>query len=174
MYAVRSLVACLALTVGVSCAPRYRPLLLEAGPAERESLLGAWSGTYDIEGGRRGDIGFTLAADGEQASGDVLMIADGAHRAYRRTAPGSQGPGVPPVESEILTIRFVRAVDGKVTGVLTPYWDPERACEATATFGGIVDGFTMDGTFRSTCGAGGPTYSGRWTMRRTGPVPRRE
>ena len=70
----------------------------------------------------------------------------------------------------MLTIRFVRADDGRLTGALTPYWDPDRRCLATATFRGVVDGRVMDGTFRSTCDAGGPTYTGRWTMRRTGPA----
>jgi hypothetical protein len=67
----------------------------------------------------------------------------------------------------------VQARNGRVTGALTPYWDPDRGCQATATFEGSVDGRFMDGRFRSTCAAGGPTYTGRWTLRRTGPAPRR-
>jgi hypothetical protein len=70
------------------------------------------------------------------------------------------------VQSELLSIRFIRAEDGRVSGMLTPYWDPERACTAQATFSGKVDGASMDGTFVSTCDRGVPTYTGRWTMRR--------
>jgi hypothetical protein len=173
MHPARILAVSLALITGASCAPRYRPVSLDAPPTDREALLGAWRGSYRIEGGRRGDLGFTLAAGDEQAYGDVLMIAHGAPHPYRRVGAGEPRPGVPPVEAQVLTIRFVRAIDGRLTGALTPYWDPDRACEATATFYGIVDGRVMDGTFRSTCAAGGPTYTGRWTMRRTGPAPQR-
>ena len=173
MKPVRALAAFIALIVGVSCAPRHRPVALDAGPADREALLGSWQGSYRIAGGRRGTIEFTLTAGGDQAYGDVLMIADGARRAYRRSPPDERRIGALPVESEVLTIRFVRAIDGRLTGALTPYWDPDRRCLANATFRGVVDGRVMDGTFRSTCGAGGPTYTGRWTMRRGGPAPRR-
>jgi hypothetical protein len=173
MHSARTLAACVALMMGVSCAPRYRPMSLDATSVDRESLLGSWSGDYRIDGGRRGSIGFTLAPGDDQAYGDVLMIADGARRPYRRTSAEAQRPAVPPVESQVLTIRFVHALDGRLTGALTPYWDPDRACQATATFQGVVDGRVMDGTFRSTCGEGGPTYTGRWTMHRSGPAPKR-
>jgi hypothetical protein len=173
MRSTCALTACLALTMGVACVPRYRPVALDATPADRESLLGSWRGSYRVDGGHPGTIGFTLAAGDDQAYGDVVMMAAGARRPYARTALESPRPGVPPVEAQVLTIRFVRALDGRLTGALTPYWDPDRACQANATFHGVVDGRGMDGTFRSTCAAGGPTYTGRWTMRRTGPAPRR-
>jgi hypothetical protein len=173
MKPVHTLAASIALIVGVSCAPRHRPVALDAGPVDREALLGSWQGSYRIAGGRQGTIGFTLAAGDDQAYGDVLMIPDGAKRAYRRSPPDGPRTGALPVESEVLTIRFVRAIDGRLTGALTPYWDPDRRCLATATFRGVVDGRVMDGTFRSTCDAAGPTYTGRWAMRRTGPAPRR-
>ena len=169
----RALAACLVLTMASACAPRYRPAALDATAADREALLGSWRGSYRIDGGRRGTIGFTLAAGEHEAYGDVLMIADGTKRPYRPATSERQSPGVPPLEAQVLTIRFVRAVDGRLTGALTPYWDPDRGCQAAATFHGIVDGRFMDGTFRSTCTTGGPTYTGRWTMRRTGSAPRR-
>lgn len=60
------------------------------------------------------------------------MIADESGWPYRRYAPTS---GATPVEpfTELLTIRFVRAVDGQISGDLEPYWDPDRRCQASAT-----------------------------------------
>jgi hypothetical protein len=104
-------------------------------------------------------------------SGDVLMVAEGAREPYTRSMPDGlpRGEGASSY-AEVLTISFVRAIDGQLTGAITPYWDPARHCLANATFRGVVDGDRMNGTLLSTCGGGPPTYAGRWAMRRKGPA----
>jgi hypothetical protein len=95
------------------------------------------------------------------------MIPNGALQPYARSMPdGLPRDRGPVVQAELLSIRFVRADDGRVSGTLTPYWDPDRSCAAHATFTGTVDGGSMSGTFVSTCDRGAPTYTGRWAMRR--------
>jgi hypothetical protein len=155
------------VSLEAACASRAQPVALQADAAAREALLGSWQGSYTIEGRRGGLISFTLLAGQEEAHGDVLMIPTGAAQPYGRLTPDVlPRTGGPVVESELLSIRFVRAENGRVSGTLTPYWDPARSCVAQATFSGTVDGRSMRGTFLSICDRGLPTYMGRWTMRR--------
>ena len=161
----------LALVTAVLCttvcsSPRH-PIALTASPADHEALLGSWTGTYTIDRLRGGMIDFTLQEGSGEAFGDVLMIPRGADRAYGPFSPGSTYRGTGPyADPEVLTVRFARAEDGRLTGALTPYWDPDRRCTATALFRGELAGSAMSGTFVSTCDVGAPTYSGRWQMRR--------
>ena len=99
------------------------------------------------------------------------MIADGTKQRYapHRRGPAGYGAADPAPRSEVLTIRFVRATDGHLSGALTPYWDPDRQCEATATFDGSLTGARMEGTFLSVCEGGVLAYRGRWTMYRKVP-----
>jgi hypothetical protein len=53
-------------------------------------------------------------------------------------------------------------------GMLDPYWDRERGCEATATFYGVLGDGTIEGQFVFTCRGGMPALRGRWWVRRTG------
>jgi hypothetical protein len=156
-----------------ACASRPQPVTLYAGPADRQALLGSWKGSYGIEGRRGGIIEFTLTAAGDQAFGDVLMIAEGARQPYARTSPEGGPATAQAPRTELLNIRFVRARDGQLTGELTPYWDPDRRCQAVATFRGVVDGNRMDGTLLSRCESGSPVYMGRWSTTRVGPAPQR-
>jgi hypothetical protein len=168
--------ACAVVTtiVAAGCGQRSHPVALDASPMDREALVGDWEGSYRIEGKRGGSIVFTLGPRGDQVSGDVLMVAEGAREPYTQSMPDGLPRGAGPSGySEVLTIRFVRAIDGQLTGEITPYWDPARRCLAQATFRGVVDGNRMDGTLVSTCEGGPPTYTGRWAMRRKGPAPPR-
>jgi len=174
MPLTRFAIAVVTALVAAGCASRSHPVTLDASPVDREALLGAWDGSYRIEGRRGGSIAFTLGPRGDQVSGDVLMVAEGAREPYTRSMPDGlpRGPGLGGY-SDVLTIRFVRAIDGQLTGAIAPYWDPDRSCLATATFRGTVDGNRWDGTLISTCEGGPPTYTGRWAMRRKGPAPPR-
>jgi hypothetical protein len=152
---------------GAACVTPRRPLVLTASPSDHESLIGKWSGHYTIDRQRGGLIDFELTSGKGEAFGDVLMIPRGAERAYGPRPPeAGQGGTGPYVSPEVLTIRFVRAEDGTLTGALTPYWDPDRRCTATAVFRGAVGGAAISGTFVSTCDRGAPTYTGRWQLRR--------
>jgi len=161
-------IALLLLALAAACAPRSRPVTLDATARDREALLGSWRGSYSIDFQRGGSISFVLRAGDTDAHGDVLMVPKGAQRPYG-LPPGTGGPrpqGGPVIDAELLTIRFVQASGGHVTGTLVPYWDPDRACVASATFDGRLDGGRMSGTFLSTCERGVPTWTGRWSMRR--------
>ena len=160
------LTALCTLVMAGGCAQRSRPIALDARPADREALQGVWRGTYSIEGRRGGVIDFELAPGEPQARGDILLIARGAFRPGARGAAEAAGPGVAPAATELLTFRFVRAADGRLDGSVSPYWDPDRGCRATATFAGTIARGAMAGTLTSTCDDGGPRYLGRGSMRR--------
>ena len=158
-----------ALMSAGGCAYRPRPVVLQAAPAEWKSMVGTWRGSYSTSNGRRrGLIDFTLAAGDGQAYGDVLMIpADSRDRyAPMQNGTGADGPRDVASTSKLLTIRFIRASDGRLMGAMTPYWDPDRGCEATATFYGAIREGRMEGTFTSMCAAGMQALKGRWTVER--------
>jgi hypothetical protein len=150
------------------CASFSPPIPVDATPADVELLTGEWYGHYlgDEPRSRRGTIVFDLTAGEDHAHGSVLMIPAGSTRAYERhrgepaARPGETAP------PEVLTIRFVRAIDGLVSGALDPYWDPERNCTARTTFRGVIQDGTISGTFTTTFGAAVTEASGRWTVTR--------
>jgi hypothetical protein len=167
MQPARLVIALVALSLGTACASRSRAVTLQAEPAAREALLGSWRGSYTIDRRRGGIISFTLLPGDADAHGDVVMIPHGVAEPYGRAMPdGLPRNGGPVTQPEPLSIRFIRAEEGRVSGMLTPYWDPERACTARATFAGTVERDSMTGTFVSMCDRGVPTYTGLWTMRR--------
>jgi hypothetical protein len=145
-----------------ACAP-VPPIALGGTPADLEQLVGEWEGEYTGgPHGRSGSIVFTLAAGEDHAHGDVLMVPQGAERGY------SPYPGRPTSDElpQVLTIRFVNSHDGRVTGSLERYWDPDARCAASAAFRGIVSGYVMEGTFTSACDDGRVPALGRWKVRR--------
>jgi hypothetical protein len=138
-----------------ACVSTSAPVKVVGTPSEISALAGHWEGEYSSKAtGRLGSILFDLVAGEDHAHGDVLMTPRGSANPYRPSRrPGGQGP--PPAEaSQILTIRFIRAEDGKVSGTLDPYWDPDCNCEVTTTFVGQVKGDTVEGTFSSERNAG--------------------
>ena len=168
MRMTSTFVAILGIALGPACAYHPRPFVLQAGQADRESMIGTWRGDYSVPNGRHGLIDFTLAAGDDQAYGDVLMIADDARQPYLRY-PGRGGPDAGAAlgaRSQVLTIRFVRAAHRQLTGAMTSYWDPDRRCEATATFYGTISRSTMEGTFVSLCDNGVQAFRGRWKVTR--------
>ena len=122
---------------------------------------------------RRGLIEFTLSAGDEQASGDVTMIAESTRAPYRPYPPGD--PRLSPIDApytQRLTIRFVRADQGQISGTIASYWDPDRACQASATFLGSAQPRLIEGTFVSTCQDGVRQLHGKWRVTRQ-PAPSR-
>ena len=60
-----------------ACGPAMRPVRFQATTTEWRRLAGEWRGDYWMrDHDRHGRIAFTLVADKETASGDVLMISD--------------------------------------------------------------------------------------------------
>jgi len=150
-----------------ACVSPLNRFSIDASPDLLAAMAGRWTGEYD--GLRHGLIDFTLAADSNSAYGDVLMTpATGesptpmSGTTAFRYGPAGQN------RSTILTIHFVHVDRGRVMGMLDPYWDRERGCEATATFYGVLGDGTIEGQFVSTCRGGMPALRGRWWVRRTG------
>jgi hypothetical protein len=144
------------------------------GPVQDlDRLAGEWQGEYvgDPAHGRRGSISFKLVAGEGHAHGDVLMIPAGQTAPYGRR-PGRVDADTPPVErterapDPILTIRLVLANGRTVTGVLDPYWDPDRSTEATTTFQGVLTDDTIQGTFTTAYASGAARTAGTWTVKR--------
>jgi hypothetical protein len=153
------------LTSGCAFMP---PVRLEGTPADLEMLSGQWNGEYTSPAlGRRGSIEFKLVAGQNQASGSVLMIPQASGRPYERGSlehPPESSGGQP--SSQLLTIRFVRASAGTISGMLDPYWDPDRNCEARTVFNGNLIERTIEGTFTTTFDCGAGEASGRWHVTR--------
>ena len=153
---------------GAACAYNPPPVPVYASRADWEILAGNWRGGYTATSqGRSGVIEFKLSAGDEQAFGDVVMTAEHARVPYRPYPPGDPrlGPTNIPY-TELLTIRFVRAEHGLISGTMAPYWDPDRSCEASATFLGEVKGRVIEGTFTSLCEDGVRELRGRWHVAR--------
>lgn len=155
----------LALSAALTgCGLSMRPVRFEATASDWKALAGEWRGEYWMrQYDRHGLIAFRLVASPEAASGDVLMISD------RFAWPCQRYPSDPAMRREaydptqLLTIRFVRAEHGYITGRIDPYWDPDRRCDAVASFHGSVDGDSIHGTVTSMCvGDVRGTVSGRW------------
>jgi hypothetical protein len=159
------------LLVTAACVPMSR-VPLQATPGALEILAGEWVGEYESPAlGRRGRIEFTLKAGTDDAYGEVLMVPRGSKAAYQPSQyyEGQAQPYLP--ASERLTIRFIRASNGSLTGMLDRYWDPDRTCFALTSFNGYAEEGIVRGTFRTTfeCGAGEAT--GTWTAQRKAAKP---
>lgn len=150
------------------CGLAMRPVTFDAAPADWKALAGDWRGEYSMDAyDRHGLIAFRLVRGAEAASGDVLMISDGFAWPYQRYP---FDPAIAPSAGDqmhVLTIRFVRAEDGDITGRIDRYWDPNRRCDAVASFRGSLDGDTIHGTVSSMCiDNARASISGRWRAER--------
>ena len=155
----------LALALSPACSSTPAAVPVEGAAGDLSALTGHWEGEYESPAtGRLGSIVFDLTAGEGHAHGDVLMIPRGSTKPYG-PAPreGTQSPS-PGATSQLLTIRFVKAEAGKVSGTLDPYWDPDCNCEVMTTFVGEVHGDTVAGTFSSSRNAG--RVFGTWKVSR--------
>ncbi len=147
----------LGLLAACGQAPGAVPVLGDVG-----ALQGEWYGEYQSAAtGRSGSISFTLRAGTDTAQGDVVMTPQGWDHPVQ---PAGQ-PGIPSAQRtrrRILSITFVRASGGTVTGRLDAYIDPQCGCDVMTTFEGGLRGDTLAGTFRSHHVQGGATRSGEW------------
>jgi hypothetical protein len=167
-----ALVGLLLLVLAAGCAP-MPAVTVDATPADLEILAGEWSGEYKSAAlDRHGSIEFKLKAGTNEAHGDVLMIPRGGRTPYQSRPSHHEdvvATGMP--SSQLLTIKFIRASNGYVTGLLDRYWDPDRSCFASTTFRGYVGLGIVEGTFNTTfeCGAGQAT--GTWTASKKAAKP---
>ena len=132
-------------------------------------LRGEWRGDYSsAQSGRSGTIIFHLDATSDTAHGDVLMVPPDP--IGPQPDPGNVPKGMPS-RPQPLTISFVRAAGGGITGRLDPYRDPECGCLLTTTFTGRVTGDVVEGTFVSFHQEMGRKTEGRWRAQRVKPGP---
>jgi len=143
-----------------ACAGTPARVPLAGSLADVRGLVGEWAGEYTSDGlGRSGSISFTLAAQGDTARGDVVMMPRGLNEPLhpaRETPDGLRGRA-----PEVLTISFVRVTGDHIDGSLAPYTDPECDCTLYTSFAGRLAGDAITGTFASLNAATG-------TMRQTG------
>jgi hypothetical protein len=159
------------LFIVTGCAP-MPTVALQATPADLEILAGEWTGEYESAAlGRRGSIEFKLKAGTDDASGDVVMMPQGRRTPYQRQPHeyAQETPGAP--SPEFLTITFIRASNGSLTGMLDRYWDPDRSCYANSTFTGNVGLGIVEGTFRTRFECGSGEATGTWSARKKPAVP---
>jgi hypothetical protein len=149
-----------------SCASTPKPIPVSGSAADVSQLAGEWSGEYHgAGGGRSGLISFKLSAGADSASGDVLMFprqrTDPPPTAATTEQHGTPSPNPP----QGLTIRFVSAAQGKVSGRLDPYTDPECSCEVTTVFEGRIQGDVISGHY-TVRREGASPLSGDWKVAR--------
>jgi hypothetical protein len=160
---MRSTAAAFGFAIFVSgCAP-MPAVDLDATPADLEILAGEWAGEYESAAlGRRGNIEFKLEGGTNEARGDVLMVPSGRRTPYQPRAYDEAQPAHGMPSFEILTINFVRASDGSISGKLDRYWDPDRNCFADTTFNGHIGLGVVEGTFKTTFDCGAGVATGTW------------
>ncbi len=143
----------LAVLAAASCSSQPNPApevpLDAATKQDRSALVGKWTGVYmSADTGRDGSIVFELkSGEKAMAQGDVLMWPKGSKNVKApsevKALPEDQLKTMP----QILTISFVEAQGGIVTGTIDPYIDPDCNCQVRTTFGGTVDGDVIVGDF---------------------------
>lgn len=131
------------------CAVVRSMIPVSGPPQDLAVLVGEWHGEYgSSQTGRSGSIHFELRAGRDAASGDVVMIPRYSHISPARV----ERPTMKAVRAlaDVLAIRFVRIEDGKISGRLDPYRDPESGSTLVTTFiGRVRDDTTIEGTFNT-------------------------
>jgi hypothetical protein len=144
------------------------PLVPVVGPArETAALAGHWSGEYASQlTGRSGTIDLTVTAEGDSASGVVVMIPAGFAKPLRPWRdPALENPPSTATPS-VLTIQLIRVEGNRVTGLLAPYADPQTGDRLFTTFDGRLAGDTIAGTFITRPGPAPGGETGRWIVTR--------
>ena len=159
----------LGLTIG--CMPMPK-VALQATPADLEILSGEWKGDYESAAlGRRGSIEFKLKAGTYEAYGDVLMVPRGGRGPYQSQPHEEEQNPSDLASTQLLTIRFIRASHGTITGRLDRYWDPDRSCFANTAFNGSVGDTRVEGTFTTTYECGVAEATGTWKANKKAAKP---
>ena len=68
-----------------------------------------------------------------------------------------------------LTINFVRVAEGRVTGTLAPYADPETGVQLFTAFDGLLRGDVIEGTYTTRSGRSLDSQTGEWKVTRCKP-----
>jgi hypothetical protein len=161
-------------TLGVAalltaCAARQAPVALVGASGDIDALVGEWVGEYSsTETGRSGSISFQLAARGDTAYGDVVMVPAGWNQPLLPMRDEPRNAGQRP-RAEVLTISFVRVTGSEVSGTLAPYRDPTCDCALHTRFAGRLVGDAIEGTYTSRRAQDPQEQRGRWRVTRRSP-----
>ncbi len=154
------------LLLSWACSAARNSVNLYGEKVDMELLEGEWSGDYfSKDTGRSGTIAFTLTAGRNEASGEVLMIPVGSREPYHPVGFKDKAE-VDPQFPELLAIKFVEIMGGKIRGELTPYWDPEFQRRLKTTFEGVLMGDAIEGTFESRMEQSPIYFYGQWKVSR--------
>jgi len=66
----------------------------------------------------------------------------------------------------VLTINFVRVAQGRVTGRLAPYADPETGGQLFTAFEGQLRGDVIEGTYTTRAARSRDNRTGQWKVTR--------
>ncbi|HEX6091461.1 MAG TPA: hypothetical protein VFZ13_14995 [Gemmatimonadales bacterium] len=153
-----------ALLLALACAGTPAPVTVVGTETDLASLDGSWSGEYWGSGsGRSGSIVFEVRADSHSATGDVVMIPKGANRPLHRIHDANVSEASIPT-SQLLTIRFVRIAEGRVSGELDPYHAPDCDCALLTRFLGTLRGDTISGTYETSGEHSRDRATGEWRV----------
>jgi len=156
MFGHRKHTAAVILGLTALAACTYRPSFfpMHGRIDDRSRLAGEWLGEFtSAHPERSGSIAFQFEPGRDSASGEVSVQTSFVGQRIRYQEQGSY---LRASAATILRIRYVRASESTVEGVLEPYRDPECDCMVTTTFLGIVRGDSIIGEYVS---------RGRWTTR---------
>ncbi len=154
----------IACTLALACAGSPPPVTVVGTEADLASLDGSWSGEYWGGGaGRSGSIVFEVKADSHTATGDVAMTPRGSNRPLHRAHDASVSEASIPT-TQLLTIRFVRVAEGRVSGELDPYHSPDCDCTLLTRFLGTMRADTIAGTYETSGERGAGRTSGEWRV----------
>jgi hypothetical protein len=153
--------------VMAACASNPLPVPLEGNRESLASLAGEWAGSYvGYDSGRSGSIIFVLGADGETATGDVLMIP---RRMYQLQDNEEASDSAREADwPQPISIRFVHAEAQGIFGQLDEYQDPDCGCRLQTSFRGQLTGNRIEGTFLTRHVESGERQSGTWHVERSG------
>lgn len=160
----RIVVILAAALAGLGCVWQGTPVPVTGDLA---GLAGEWEGIYSsTETGRSGTISFKLDAATDSAFGDVWM--GGPEQQHVRQYDAPPVVTARPRTAEALTIAFVRAEGGRVSGRLEAYRDPLTGERLFTQFDGVQKGDEFHGTYQTRNEATGRVVRGEWTARRVG------
>ena len=150
-----------------ACSAPQTPVPMVGAASDVAALAGHWDGAYSSAAtGRSGSISFTLTASGDSAFGDVVMIPRGSGHPLQAWNNTAAPAGAAAPRSAVLTINFVRVAEGRVTGTLAPYADPETGVQLFTAFEGRLRGDVIEGTYATRAARGGDSQTGEWKVTR--------
>ena len=165
MRSLSRLVGLALTTTLAACTASQTPVPVSGSAGDIAALQGHWSGDYSSTiTGRTGSIEFTLDVAKDSAFGDVIMVPCGWEHPLRPWVERDRAaqPQSPP--PRVLTIRFVRVANNRVSGALDPYEDPETGAPLRTRLEGRIVADTISGTFVTMPGAVPGEPTGHWKV----------